>query len=63
MLVIMSRSSFLYLLKILQQLLYREEVVALCAVLSYLICVVHITLSIKNVGMNLIVALVPLTPR
>ena len=34
------RSSFLYLLKILQQLLYREEVVALCAVLSYLIRVV-----------------------
>lgn len=58
------RFSFLYLLKILHQLLYREEVVELCAVLSYLIrVVVHITLLIKNVGMSLIVALVLLIPR
>ena len=58
------RSSILYLLKILHQFLYREEVVALCSVLPYLIrVVVHINLSIKNVGMNLIVALVLLILR
>ena len=58
------RSSFLYLLKILHQLLDSEEVVALGAVLSYLIgVVVHITHSIKNDGMSLIVALVLLIPR
>lgn len=58
------RFSFLYLLKILHQLLNSEEEVALGAVLSYLICVVvHITHSIKNVGMSLIVALVLLIPR
>jgi hypothetical protein len=57
------RFSFLYLLKILHQLLHSKEEVALCAVLSYLICVVvHITHSIKNVGMSLIVALVLLIP-
>lgn len=58
------RFSILYLLKILHQLFDSEEIVALGAVLSYLIrVVVHINLLIKNVGMSLIVALVPLTPR
>ena len=58
------RFSSLYLLKILHQLLDSEEIVALCSVLSYFICVVvHITHSIKNVGMSLIVALSPLIPR
>jgi hypothetical protein len=58
------RFSFLYLLKILHQLLNAIEVVELCSVLSDFICVVvHITRSIKNVGMSLIVALVLLIPR
>jgi hypothetical protein len=50
MLVIMSWFSFLYLLKILHQLLNAIEVVELGAVLSDFIgVVVHITHSIKNV--------------
>lgn len=58
------RFSILYLLKILHQLFDSEEIVALGAVLSYLIrVVVHINLLIKNVGMSLIVALVLLIPR
>lgn len=58
------RFSSLNFLEILHQLLDAIEVVELCSVLSYFICVVvHITHLIKNVGMSLIVALVPLTPR
>jgi hypothetical protein len=58
------RPSFLNFIEILHQLLHGVEEVAFCAVLPNFICVVvHTNLSIKNVGMSLIVALVLLIPR
>jgi hypothetical protein len=58
------RFSFLYLLNHRHQFFDSEEEVALGAVLSDFIgVVVHTNLSIKNVGMSLIVALVLLIPR